>query len=497
MGSTVSKAPEIDPSCPSCAALSERLDALERATAELASKQSQVIEEQARVIEEQAHVIEKQAAEIERLKNRKPKTSRTSSKPPSSDAPWKRDRPKRKGSGKKRGGQPGHAPKQREPAPPEDVDEVHTVVPDICGGCSAPLSGTDPNPLRHQVIDIPPFDPRIIEYQLHGLPCDECGTVTRAKLPEGVHQSAFGPNLTALVCLLIAEYRMSRRLVQRFIEDEYKISISLGAISNMERRMAEGLAEAHAEAMASVAESPRKYVDETPWRESNKLAWAWTAVGEKATVFVIRDTRGSVVAKELIGEELSGVVVADRFSGYSFIDLAQRQVCLAHLIRDFRQMAEGEQDLRWIGEKLLSLTDALFRLWHMHREGELDRPTLIRWTRPIRERVHRLLDEGARSRGYDTPSKCRGIVKTFEAMWTFVFEDGVEPTNNAAERALRPLVIQRKTSHGSQSERGSRFIERTHTAAETMRRAGQSVREFIGGIARSVLNGAAAPKLLS
>ncbi len=290
---------------------------------------------------------------------------------------------------------------------------------------------------------------------------------------------------------------MSRRSVQRLLSDSFGIDVSLGAISNIERRVTEGLAKPHAEAMASVAESPYKHLDETTWRQSSKLAWVWTAVGDEATVFVIRDSRGSVVAQELVGDDPTGIVVTDRFSAYSYIDLDRRQVCLAHLVRDFRRIAEGEKELRWIGERLLGLIAALFRLWHLFQEDKIGRAQLIRWARPIRVKMIRLLDEGARSRGYDTPARCRGILKTEPAMWTFVEREGVEPTNNAAERALRPVVIHRKTSLGSQSERGSRFLERTHTVAATLRRAGRSIHGFIRGVAHAVLEGGPVPVLLA
>ncbi len=472
--------PEPDPSCPSCAALSARLDRIEG------------------LVREQALVIAKQGEEIERLKARKPKTSRTSSKPPSSDGPWsKAGRSKRAASGKKRGGQPGHQGKTREPAAPEDVDEVKMLKPEQCSSCKAPLTGDDPSPRLHQVIDIPTVALEIVEYRLHQLECVRCGKATRAALPQGVHQSPFGPNLSALIVLLSGEYRMSRRNIQRFIADSYGIEVSLGAISNIEGRMAEGLTGAHAEALASVAASPTKHLDETTWREFSKLAWMWVAVGEEATVFVIRDSRGGAVARELIGDEPSGVVISDRYSGYAYIDLDQRQVCLAHLIRDFRRMAEGEKDLRWIGERLLGLTIAVFRLWHLHLSEEIDRATLKRWSRHLRVRMIRLLDEGARSGGYETPSMCRGILRTEPAMWTFIEQEGVEPTNNVAERAIRPAVILRKTSLGTQSERGSRYVERMQTVSVTLRQAGRSLRDFIVEVARAVLQGQPSPKLLS
>jgi len=373
---------------------------------------------------------------------------------------------------------------------------MKSVKPDACGSCSGPLIGDDPLPRRHQIIDIPRVKPMACEYQLHALECSNCGEITKAALPEGVHPSSFGPNLVAFVVLLSGEYRMSRRNIQRLIADSYGIDISLGAISDIEGRMTDGLAAAHAEAMVSVAASATKHLDETSWRESNELAWVWAAVGEEATVFVIRDSRGSEVARELIGDDPTGTVITDRYAGYSYIDLDQRQVCLAHLIRDFRGIAEGERNLSWIGERLLALTGALFRIWRMHGAEDIDRATLRRWARPIRSRMIGLLEEGARSEGYETPGKCRGILRTEPAMWTFVEREGVEPTNNIAERAVRPVVILRKTSLGSQSERGSRYLERMQTCSATLRRAGQNVCDFITQVAHAVLAAGPTPKLI-
>ena len=463
--------PVPDPSCPNCAALAARLDELELLVAKL-------------------------VGEIERLKARKPKTSRTSSKPPSSDGPWTPRGPAKDSSGRRRGGQPGHKGGQRKQAPPEDVDETKMVKPEQCGSCGTLLSGDDPNPWRHQVIDIPPIKPHLVEYEVHRLECSECGEATSGVLPGDVHQSNFGPNLSALVALLSGEYRMSRRNIQRLIADSHGIDISLGAISNIERRMTDGLQGAHAEAMASVAASATKHLDETTWRESGVLAWLWVAVGETATAFLIRNSRKSAVARELIGDEPTGVVISDRYSGYLFIAQAQRQVCFAHLIRDFRRMAEGEKDLRWIGKRLSSLTGAVFRLWHLHQDGEIERADLKRWSRPLRARMLQLLDEGARSRGYETPGMCRGILRTEPAMWTFVHREGVEPTNNIAERAVRPIVIHRKTSLGSQSERGSRFVERMQAVSATLRQSGRSLNEFIVNVAHAVLADGPSPKLL-
>lgn len=156
----------------------------------------------------------------------------------------------------------------------------------------------------------------------------------------------------------------------------------------------------------------------------------------------------------------------------------------------------SEKELRWIGEGLLALIHEVFRLWHLHKDGRVERADLKRWIRPLRARILALLDTGARSRGYETPGKCRGILRTEPAMWTFVSVVGVEPTNNVAERAVRPVVIHRKTSLGSQSERGSDFVARMQTVAATLRQQGGSLFQFVGDVARAILTVAPEPKLL-
>jgi transposase len=215
-----------------------------------------------------------------------------------------------------------------------------------------------------------------------------------------------------------------------------------------------------------------------------------------ATVFVIRDSRKREVAIEILGAEPSGVVVTDRYTVYLFVAMDRHQVCLAHLMRDFLSMAEGEAEHQWLGERLHGLLGAVFRVWHRFKDGDIDRATLQRWCPSIRTRMLELLDQGALSSGYRTPGMCRGILKTEPAMWTFVHHEGVEPTNNTGERAVRPGVLLRKSSLGTQSERGNRYVERMRTVATTLKRAGRSVSEYVIEVSHSVLRGTSAPALL-
>jgi len=475
MVTSVTELPKPDPSCPTCAVLAERLVELEK-------------------------VVEKLSSELSRLKAKPRATPRNSGKPPSS-SPWgkgakKKAREPRPNTGQKparnRGGQPGHEGTTRKPSPP---DEVHHVRPECCDDCQAPLTGNDSNPHRHQTVDIPPVTPTVIEHALHTLRCGKCGKLNSAKLPTGVPASTFGPNVSAFIAMLTGRYRVSRRDTQRLLADMFGLEISLGAISNIEGRVSQGLAKAHEEVLQAVKSAPVKHIDETTWFGPNGGAYVWTATTPLFVAHLIRDTRGRVVAAEMLGDVPSGVTVSDRYVAYDHIDESARQVCLAHVRRDFVKMTQADEGLRWLGDRLLGLLDEVFRLWHMLQRGEIERSQLRRWLRHIRKRTLPLLIEGATSRGWTTPSLCRGLLKVEPSMWTFGDHDGVPPTNNDAERAIRPVVLVRKVSLGSRSERGSRFVERMQTVAGTLVRQGRRVHEFILEAAVAALVGRPGPAI--
>jgi len=460
-----------DPDCPSCAALAKQVAKLE--------KQLQA-------------AVERQENELSRLKAKTKPTSKNSSTPPSAD-PF-RKRTSKAPSSRKQGGQPGHKGHSRKPSPP---DEVFALKPDVCDGCGSALCGDDPQPYRHQVVDIPPISIFVSEHELHALECGGCGHTTRAKLPDGIQQSPFGPNVCAIVTTLTGRYRVSRRDTKQMMADMFGLDVSLGSISNIESRVSEALAPAHAEALKDVQEADVKHADETSWRQQGKSAYLWLAATLTTVACLIRGTRSGDVARELLGETPTGIVVSDRYVAYGYIEDEQRQVCWAHLRRDFVAMAEGEKEHRPIGEKLLLLTDEMFKRWHSLRDGEIARGEFAQHCLRIRIQMFALLDKGARSRGHRTPSLCRGILKTEGPMWTFVDIEGVEPTNNDAERAIRPAVMARKTSFGTQSDRGSRFVERMQTATGTLARRDQSLFGFVQLAAASALGQGPAPSLRS
>jgi transposase len=436
--------------------------------------------------------VEKQGKELARLKAKSKPTSRNSSTPPSADP--NRKRASKGPSSRKQGGQPGHKGHSSKPLPP---DEVFAVKPGACAGCGLALTGDDPEPHRHQVVEIPPISIFVTEHQLHALACGGCGHTTRATLPDGVQQSQFGPNASAIIATLTGRYRVSRRDTKQLMADMFGLRVSLGSISNIEARVSNGLAPFHAEAMEDMQDADVKHADETTWRQRGQSAYFWLAATLTTVACLIRNTRSGEVAKELLGETPTGITVSDRYVAYNYMDEGQRQVCWAHLRRDFVAMAEGEQEHRSIGVKLLKLTDEMFERWHSLRDGEVTRGQFAGACLMIRIKMFALLEKGATSRGHRTPSLCRGILKTEGPMWTFVDVDGVEPTNNDAERAIRPAVIARKTSFGTQSDRGSRFVERMLTASGTLARRDQSLFGFVREAAASALGLGQAPTLRS
>lgn len=430
---------------------------------------------------------------INKLEAKLRQSSSNSHRPPSSDPPWSKPRGGASHPKRRRGAQPGHEKSDRELLPPDDVQ---CCKPEACENCGAELFGEDHSPLQHQVTEIPPARVSVCEYRLHRLKCESCGHHTRASLPAGVPPGAFGPRLQGMVALLSGAYRISRRNVQQLMLDAFGVTLSLGAISNIEGKLAETLSEPHQAALRAVRRASIVHSDETSWREANQKAWLWTATTGKVSAFLIRRSRGSDVAKELIGEKFRGRHVSDRWAGYNWIDIRRRQVCWAHLIRDFRKIAESGGSGKWIGACLERRAEELFAYWHRVREGTLKRSTFRKHARRIRQQVRSLLKIGAVGDGWRAPSLCRGILELEEAMWTFVACEGVEPTNNLAERTLRTAVIWRKTSLGTQSARGSRFAERLLSCVTTLRQQQRNVLRYLTDAIEADLHRAAIPSFI-
>lgn len=238
-------------------------------------------------------------------------------------------------------------------------------------------------------------------------------------------------------------------------------------------------------------------MDETGWREDKKRAWLWVAVTALTTVFVIRSSRGSKVAKEVPGEGFSSVLVTDRWSGYTWVDATQRQLCWAHLIRDFQKIAERGGESEDVGTALREKANEVFHLWHRFQRDEMSRDVLVEQMTPLRDGIKVLLEAGKESSHPKTRGTCDEILKLEPALWTFVRLDGVEPTNNISERSIRPAVIWRKTSFGTDAARGSRYVERVLTVGATCRQQGRDVIEYLRSAILASRSGRLAPSLVS
>lgn len=434
-------------------------------------------------------------AEVAALRERLGQTSRNSSRPPSTDPPG-RPQGERKPTGRKAGGQPGHPGAGRSLRPVEEVEEVVVVKPSTCGHCGHSLGGEDPTPRRHQVTEIPPGVATTTEYQLHTLWCPGCGQGTRGELPPGVPGGSFGPRLQAMVAVLSGAYRMTKRNIESLMADFFGVEVGLGSVSNLEQATSEAVRDVVEEARVYVKEQSVVNLDETGWREGGKRAWLWVAVTDGVTVFLVRWSRGGKVVKELLGEGFSGVVGSDRWSSYRWLAVTRRQLCWAHLIRDFQAFVDRGGESARVGEALLAQAKVMFGWWQRVRDGTLKRSSFRVYMGGVRTRVGELLREGEKGAPPKTARTCRNLLKGEAALWTFVRVEGVEPTNNTAERAVRPGVLWRKGSWGTQSAAGSRFAERMLTVVATLRQQKRNVLAYVTAACQAAIRGEVSPSLL-
>lgn len=476
----------------------EKVERLEREIAELRDESAKLREENAKLREE----IAKLQKENANLRGRTRKNSQNSSLPPSSDSSSPpREEKERKRSARKPGGQPGHPGKTRELAPTEKAQKVDKFFPESCAGCGKKLAERekleDPDLApehRHQQWDIPPIEPTFTEFQCHLAECNSCGTVTRASLPESVARSSFGPNLMALVVLLTGVYRMSKRSVANLLSGAFGTVVSLGSISNIERRVSRALAAPVEILRAMVQLAQVVYADETTWKERAKRIYIWTAVTCFGAIYLLRPSRASSIAKELLGNQ-EKYVITDRYSGYSWIPLARRQICWAHLIRDFKWIMGFEGEAGRIGSDLLDSARKLFRLWYRVRDGTLKRSSFRTLVSPIRERIKALLEEGVALHLTGVSGMCRHMLKVYQAFYTFVRVEDLSPTNNAAERQQRHPAMWRRVSFGTWSRQGSEYVERILSTVATLRIQGRDILPYLREACRAALAGESAPLL--
>ena len=431
------------------------------------------------------------------LKEQLDRNSSNSNKPPSSDSPGQKAERQGKGAtGGKRGGQPGHKGAKRELLPPEQVTETKPLFPSECENCWAALPQVpSAEPQLFQTVELPPLKAHVTQWERNCVACPSCRHETWASI-EAIPSTPFGPRLSAVISLITGFYHLSRRSTVSLLSDVLGIDISLGAVSAVEQRVSEAVKPAVGETWAKLDDAPVKHTDGTSWFQAGVMCSLWTIATAASTVFKILANGQAATLAPLFGQKL-GVLVSDRGTALNFWAMEKRQICWAHLLRKAIGFSERDGPAGAIGRELLDLVGILFTYWQQLRRGELSRDRFRELMAPVRRQVEAVLERARASKLTHVSGSCEDILKHRAALWTFVEQEGVEPTNNHAERELRAFVLWRKRSFGTQSNRGNLFAERLMTVAHTARKQNKNVLEFLTACCVAARDGAPAPSLFA
>lgn len=434
-----------------------------------------------------AQLREQMSALQERLKL----DSRNSSKPPSSDVPGGGNRAQRRASARRRGAQKGHAGSFRALLDESQVDQIVDCLPPQVCECGAPVTPVG-HPLRHQVFDVPPVVARVDEYRLYSGQCSGCGKPHRATLPAGVPRGQIGPRALAHIGTLGTRYHLTQCKIRDLLAQMLGVDFSVGAISQAHGKVAAALQAPLAQAAATLSTAEVVYMDETSYPREGSVSgnWVWGVVQPRLALFSILPSRARYVIQDLIGQAPQGIVVSDRYAAYAYIDASRRQVCWAHLLRDFTRIAQRAGEPGRIGRRLLGLGYVMFR-WR--ERGKLSAEQF----EPLQRRVRKALESGAaQQRCTRTANTCANLLGLWPALWSFITHPGVEPTNNAAEQALRALVLKRKISGPTRSRRGDEFLARGFSAYESCRRQGRDLIDYLHAAVTAWIDKTPPPSLL-
>lgn len=420
--------------------------------------------------------------------------------PPPKPATAQPPAPAKKATGRKPGGQPGHPPHLKRLLPPERVKETIHYTPDTCRKCNASLPATastnDPPPIRLQVAELPKVIAEITEHQAHSRTCLECQTVTQATIPADIRAHCTGPHLTATLSYLAGSHGVSKRGIEEITEDLFGVPIALGTVANLEQEMSRALIPAYQEAQAAIIAAPVKHVDETGWKQNGKKRWLWAAATSMVVAFVIHGRRNLDALQHLVGKAMAGILCSDRWRVYDYWVLARRQLCWAHLKRNWEKQVKRGGAAKVVGEAWLEIHRQVFETWHLFRGGGISRVEMDERMVPLAFQVSACLDVGVESRDEKLARFCKRLSGLQMALWTFTTEEGVEPTNNHAERVQRRAVIWRRRSFGCHSADGCRFVERILTTVGTLRLQKRSAVEFLSETLKAHRTGQKPPSLV-
>lgn len=495
-------------SCPNCKLLEQQVAELKKVNAQLQLRVADLQQRNKTLIGRarffQAELHRQQALHVaaqDRIKelDERVNTNASNSHIPPSANPFGAPRPTvKKPTGRKRGAQIGHPGHYRKLIPSEQADERIEHKPKVCERCQASLQGRPATLIgRHQVAELPVRAVRIIEHQSFACRCEQCGTVNRGQIPDAVRASATGERLSAAIGLLSSRVQGSRRAVAEAVTELLGSPIALGSISARERELSRALAGAYNQLVDEVADSDVKYADETGWLLKGQKIWLFTAVTDKAVIFRVERVRTRPSLKALLGGKLHGVFCTDRHSIYDVLPADRRGLCWAHLKRDFLRCMERGGASEPIGRDALEISQSVFDLWRDYRKGRITRTQLQEQVAPLKARMHQVLLAGAATGVKKTKGLCQHLLKREESMWRFAYVEGLEPTNNLAERMLRPAVVWRKKSFGSDSKRGCRFASRMLSVVQTLKMRGQNALDYLASALKAHRQGASPPPLPS
>lgn len=402
--------------------------------------------------------IKELEAKIVELEAKLGQNSANSSKPPSTDSPYeeKKTDPKQH---KKSGGRKGHKGYRQQLVEPTKTEPIHPG-PCVCG-CQT-FKELRPY-YTHQHIELPKIVMTIFHFILYQGKCAACGKVGKGRLP-AEFATGFGPRLSALVAEIGGIDGNSRETIQTFCSSVLGIEVSLGAIQKIIDRAAAAI-KPHYEAIRDKARRVKvNHLDETTWKRQGKLHWLWVMANSAVAFFMIHVNRSQAAFAELIGD-WEGILVSDGYRIYQNW-VKGRQTCLAHLIRRAIKLSERpEPELNKCGSWA---TNELRKLCKMAKAP----PTKAEWS-SFYARLCRLI---ALYRDSDSEAGTfvRHIENEMVALFTFLIEEGVDPTNNFAERMIRFGVLWRKRSQGTSSDKGNRWVERIISLRQTCRLQGKS-----------------------
>lgn len=379
--------------------------------------------------------------------------------------------------------------------PVEQVDEVVKHKPARCRHCGAKFAEGVIGELleRHQVTELPRRAVKITEHQAMACTCQRCGMTSRQAIPEQLTRSVLGDRLSATVAFVSSRVHGSRRAVEELLEEVLGAPLALGTVMAREREMTAALCEPYRQAKEVIQKASAKKVDETGWKRAGKFLWV--AATRSQAVFHLDPCRNRDAMHELLGRKIKGTICTDRFGVYEKVPIRRRGLCWSHLKRDFKDLAEQKGPARKIGDAGLGLCGEVFDLWHQFRERKISRSAMRRLAMAVRKKMNRWLKRGIRSPAKRAARFCRELLRLEPALWTFARVKGIEPTNNHAERMLRPAVMWRKQSLGSHSVGGCRFVERMMTVLQTLRLRGQSVMDYLEQAIHALRCGVSPPPL--